>query len=352
MKRFISFFTIICVLCLLSYSGAADSGIKLYVNGVETESARAPYLKDGKLMLSADSLPYQNILYGESISKYDFVESDIIEETTPLSVLISSDSRIVSVTNNKILKIHFLDCGQADSAFIELPNGKCMLIDAGEASFGEKLVKYIHGLGYDSINYIVATHPHADHIGGLPEILNNFQVDEFIMTEKSHTTKTYEKLLDALLLSDCRVSFIKSGYSFSEGGVDFLSVSPVMLDYSRLNNTSIVLRMDYMKTSCVFSGDAEYDAEADMINSGVSLKADVLKVGHHGSDTSSSENFIEAVSPKYAVISVGRNNPYGFPSETVLARFKKAGAEVFRTDLLGNILMESDGFFIFMKPEK
>lgn len=240
------------------------------------------------------------------------------------------------------LAVHFIDVGQGDSTLIEA-NGHYMLIDAGEKDQTNTVIDYLKAQGVKSLDYVIGTHPHSDHIGGLEGVIREFDVKNVMLPEKEHTTRIYEKLLDAIADKNLKVTIPKAGENLSLGEASFQIISPGR-DYSdNLNNWSIGIRLVFGETSFVLCGDAEKEAEQDMLLSGLTLKADVLKVSHHGSSTSSSPEFINAVSPRYAVISCGKNNDYGHPHKETLDLLKKQGINVLRTDQLGTIVIESDG---------
>lgn len=244
------------------------------------------------------------------------------------------------------LRVHFIDVGQGDSVFIELPNKKTLLIDGGP-SMGTT-ANYIRGKGYDHVDYVVATHPDADHITGLPEVLNAFTVDTFYMPRKEHTTKIFESMLDAVKRNGCKAEYAAAGKSVvSSADLNVYFTGPVK-SYADNNNSSAVLKLEYKKNSFLFTGDAEAEAEADMLSGNSplkasALKADVLKVGHHGSNSSTSEALLAAVKPKIAVISVGKDNKYGHPTAAVWERLDRYGADIYRTDEAGTIIITGDG---------
>ncbi|MGB4589405.1 MAG: ComEC/Rec2 family competence protein [Clostridiaceae bacterium] len=241
----------------------------------------------------------------------------------------------------KELKVHFIDVGQADSIFIELPNSQSMLIDAGETGNGPEVVSYIKNAGYQTLDYVVATHPHADHIGGMATVIEELSINKFFMPKKEQTTKIFEKMIDALTTKSVEVYTAKSGVViFEEGALRIEIVAPTSDTYSDLNNYSAVIRLTYGENSFLFTGDAEVDSEEQISQN---LEADVLKVGHHGSDSSTSRDFLNRVNPKYAVISVGEGNKYDHPSPSVISKLEEAGVEIYRTDLLGTIVFQSDG---------
>ncbi|MDW2800455.1 ComEC/Rec2 family competence protein [Clostridium boliviensis] len=237
---------------------------------------------------------------------------------------------------------HFIDVGQGDSTLIEA-NGHYMLIDAGERDQTEAVTSYLKEQGVRNLDYVIGTHPHSDHIGGLEGVIREFEVANVILPQKEHTTRTYERLLDAIEDRNCKITIPKAGESYSLGAASFQIISPNRDYDDNLNNWSIGIRFVFGETSFVLCGDAEKEAEEDMLSGGLALNADVLKVSHHGSSTSSSPEFINAVSPRYAVISCGRNNDYGHPHKETLDLLKKQGIKVLRTDQLGTIVIESNG---------
>lgn len=246
--------------------------------------------------------------------------------------------------DGKTLTVSFLDVGQGDSIFIELPDGKTMLIDASEAEEAKGIIDYIKGRKHDTLDYVVATHPHADHIGGMAEVLGAFEVGEIWMPEAESTSKTFERLLSTIEEKEIPLHFAKAGKTILDS--DSLNISvlaPCKDEYEDLNDYSAVLSLTYGKTRFIFTGDAEALSEGEILDTGVSLSADVLKLGHHGSSTSSSEAFVKAVDPQWGIISCGEGNSYGHPHDVILNRFKALGIELLRTDLIGTIVMTSDG---------
>ena len=279
----------------------------------------------------------------------------ITEQTDSSSVVEQVESNNPIFENNKpsddvseilfesLLKVHYINVGQGDSSFVELPTGETILIDAGIPSQGYVVTNYIKGLGYNDIDYVVATHPHNDHIGGLPTVLESFEVGKFYMPNKEHTSNIFMTMLNAVQLNGCRAVYAKSGLSVvDEGNLKVNFVAPVSSGYSDLNNYSAVLRISFGKSSFLFTGDAEDVVESELISSGQNIKADVLKVGHHGSGYSSTSAFLKKVNPKYAIISVGKNS-YGHPNVDAMTRIATAGAEVYRTDEVGTIIVTTDG---------
>ena len=252
------------------------------------------------------------------------------------------------------MAVHYLDAGQGDSIFIELPGQRTMLIDASTNSAEQTVIDYISGLGYDSIDYVIATHSHEDHIGGMDGVLNTFKVDKFYMPDDVSTTKTYENMLDALENNGAQVNEAKAGVSIiSEDSLSIDILSPISShaeDYGDDHNAwSVMCRIVYGENSFMFTGDAE--AETESFLSG-DLQSDVLKVGHHGSRTSTSEDFFYKVDPKIAIISCGEDNDYGHPHSEVVSLLESANVKIYRTDISGNITVTSDGKTLNVTTEK
>lgn len=249
-------------------------------------------------------------------------------------------SAYVFDSKNK-MEVHYLDVGQGDATLIILPNQEVMLIDAGERSKGAFVREYIEDLGIRKIDYLVGTHPHTDHIGGLEEVINNFDIGSIYMPRASSTSKTFESLLNTINEKNLKVKSAKSGVNIiDEDGLKIDIVAPNSVKYSSLNNYSAVIKITYKNNKFLFMGDAEEVSEKEIKED---VSADVIKIGHHGSNTSSSKEFIARVKPKYAIISVGDGNKYNHPSKDVLKTLEDIGASVYRTDILGTIVISSDG---------
>jgi len=248
------------------------------------------------------------------------------------------------------LVIHYIDVGQGDATFIELPNNETMLIDAGEKEYEDKVLDYINDLKYDSIDYVIGTHPHSDHIGGLKNIIDNFSVGKVYLPKASNNSKTYTNLLKSIKNKGLVVNSAKSGNNIIDS--DNLRVeilAPNNSDYSSLNDYSVVLRIVYEDRSFLFMGDAEVLSEEEILDNKYDVRSDVIKVGHHGSNTSSSSTFLNKVRPSYAIISVGVDNSYYHPHPSILKRYEKLGSKIYRTDLEGDIILTSDGNGIEIK---
>lgn len=253
-------------------------------------------------------------------------------------------------TNNDLLKVHYLDVGQGDSIFIELPNNETMLIDAAESYQSENIINYLKNLNYQKIDYVIGTHPHTDHIGGLKDIINTFEIGKIYMPKVVSTTKTYESLLMAIKDKNLKINTAKAGTSIID--TDALKINilaPNNSTYTELNNYSVVTKITYGTTKFLFMGDAEKLSENEIKED---VTADVIKIGHHGSNTSSSIDFIKKVNAKYGIISVGLNNKYNLPKEETITNWENSGTKIYLTSTNGNITAISDGTNIKIESEK
>lgn len=238
-------------------------------------------------------------------------------------------------------QVHFLDVGQADSALV-ICDGKTMLIDGGNVADSSYLVAYLEKLGISYLDYIVCSHAHEDHVGGLSGPLNTCQAGQVMAPVSTYESKAFGDFAKYAEKQGLEIIIPELGQEFALSSSQVKIIGP-SAEYKDPNNTSIVLRIVYGSTSFLFTGDAERESEQDMLDYGLELKSTLLKVGHHGSDSSTTYPFLREVMPEYAVISVGEGNSYGHPTEQVLSRLFDAGVTVYRTDQMGEIIVKSDG---------
>ncbi len=240
--------------------------------------------------------------------------------------------------------VHFINVGQGDCTLIKTPDGN-MLIDAGENGYEKTVLDYLEAQGVDSLKYLVATHPHSDHIGGVAEVLDAVPTEKIIMPRLSKnntpTTVTYEKMLTAIKNSGAKVIAAKLGNEYSFSGVEFTVLAPFEQD-ENLNNMSVVLKLNYSGYSFIFSGDAEKEVENQILKAGYDISADVYKGAHHGSSTSNSKKFVRAINPTYAVLSYEEGNSYGHPHRETVELFNEEGIVYYSTADYGTIIFTVD----------
>lgn len=238
------------------------------------------------------------------------------------------------------LKVHFLDVGQGDCIFVQLPNGHTMLIDSGERGNAQNIISYITDLGYSEIDYVVCTHPHSDHIGSMENVLEALDAKSIYMPRKAHTSAMYIDLLKTIRNQGKKIKEAAAGVTICEGeDMSVRIVSPVK-DYDNLNDISAVILLKYRDSSFLFTGDIENTASKDITED---IDADVLKVAHHGSSNAISKGLIRKITPEIAVISCGTDNPYGHPHRETMKLMDDYDIDCYRTDISGNIVITTDG---------
>jgi len=242
-----------------------------------------------------------------------------------------------------VLTVTFIDVGQGDSIFLAMDD-ETMLIDTGEKEYAYKVTQFIQEKDYDRIGVLVATHPHDDHIGGMAEIIRNFTIGKMYMPDVSHTTQTFINMMDAIENKNVSRHIPLQGENFKLGKATVTVLSAGLSNYS-LNNTSIVLKVELDKYAFIFTGDVEFEAERDILSAKArfDISAYVLKISHHGSDTSTSDDFLDAVKPKIAVITVGKDNRYEHPDKEVIDKLSKKGIKTYLTSKKRNITIVTDG---------
>ena len=272
-----------------------------------------------------------------------------ISKFVPIELTPSPESPAPASGEN-LLVAEFLDVDQADCELIYLPDGKILLIDAGNRGDGEEIVSYLSQKGITKIDYLVATHPHADHIGGISDVIDSFEIGKIfapkVANEDVPTTKTYKEFLSSVQSKGMKLTQAKPNTILFEGA-DYKAecLAPNSSKYDELNDYSVVIRLSYGIHSFLFMGDAEALSESEMLNAGFNPDCDVLKVGHHGSHSSTSDAFLKAATPEYAVISCGTDNDYGHPHSETLEKLQnfKGVEKILRTDLDNTIIFTADG---------
>lgn len=284
----------------------------------------------------------------ENNYKKIFNINDSISNDSVTSV--SKESIInTNILDGDLLKVNYIDVGQGDSIFIELPNKETMLIDAGEKNYDKKVINYIDSLKYSRIDYVIGTHPHTDHIGALASVIKKYDIGSIYMPKKESNSKTFVNLLNTIKEKNLKIHTAKAGVNIINSDNLKVDIIAPNKEYSDANNNSAVVKITYINRCFLFMGDAEVESEKNITDS---VKCDVVKIGHHGSDTSSGISFVKSTNAKYAVVSVGKGNIYKHPYEFILKRWEENGAEVLRTDELGDIVITTNGNELSINNEK
>lgn len=261
----------------------------------------------------------------------------------------NTDKQTTTSVNGNLI-IDYIDVGQGDSILIRQGEAT-MLIDGGTSECKDDLLDFLEAEKVDKFEYIIGTHPHEDHIGSLDDVVNSYDFDTILFPKVTSTTKTFENLVLAVQNKEKKFTTPVVGTEYSLGEAKFEILAPNSSKYTSTNDYSIVIKLTYGKNTFLFTGDAESLSESEMLDKNIDVSADVLKLGHHGSTTSTSMNFLEAVSPKYAVISVGKDNSYKHPTKTTMNKLEDMEVPVYRTDEQGTIECISDGLNITFNVE-
>lgn len=269
--------------------------------------------------------------------------------TVGCNTLVTDNKKNIQPDPNKMI-VHYIDVDQGDSILIQV-NNKNLLIDAGPKSDESKLFDYLSTLNLEKLDYVIATHPHEDHIGNMSNIIEDYNILAFYAPKVQSTTKTFEKMVKALKDKNLKINVIKKGTDSIDLGKDtkVTVFSPTADSYENLNNYSPVMKIEYKNTSFLFTGDAEKDVEAEIIKNDEDISSNVLKVGHHGSNTSTSKNFLDKVNPSIGIISVGEDNSYNHPNKETIKLLTEYKVATYRTDKDGTIVISSDGSKITKK---
>lgn len=267
---------------------------------------------------------------------------------------LNNNSHINNEQADGTVTVHFIDVGQGDCILIKTSTS-VVLIDAGENEYATDVLSYLKKLNITKLDYIIATHPHSDHIGSMDEVIKGFEIGKIIMPKLADnivpTTKCYRDLLEAISAKSMKITAAVAGNTIDLGEAKLEILSPLK-QYDDLNESSVACRLTHQNINFLFMGDCGKTAEKDIIDSGATLSATVLKAGHHGSKNSSCEEFLEKVSPEASVIMCGTGNSYGHPQAKALERLKAVNSEIFRTDLNGTIVFTSDGNSISYKTSR
>ncbi len=276
-----------------------------------------------------------------------YIHCEYIPSTDEIISFIGlEDTPEITVEQDEIA-VHFIDVGQGDCIFIDTPD-KDMLIDSGEYEYASRVIRYLHSNGVTKLDYIIATHPHSDHMGGMARIMTAFDVGEFIMSEVPEDmipiAEYYTKAMNTLALKGITTTYSEVGRTITLcEGTQLNIIGPLGSGYDDLNSYSIIAKLTSGNRSFLFTGDMEKDAELELVNSWLNLSADVIKIPHHGSSSSSSSAFVKRVRPSYAVVSVGDDNTYGHPNSEVLNRYRLIGGKVISTMNSGSVVFITDG---------
>ena len=334
MKKFKKYLLLLCL--VLGLTGCGNSGeIKEYVNSEKLEAQLQEYVDTNALKEQFEKYTDRDVIK-------DFVQNEV------LSKYFQKEQQKIVVPEGE-MEVHFIDVGQADCALLA-SGGHFMLIDGGNNEDDELIVSYLRNAGVEKLDIVVGTHPHEDHIGALDAAIEAVDVGAVYMPDVSADTATYRDVLDAVKGKGLQVQHPEPGDVLDFNGLPVEIFGPVK-EYSNTNNNSIVLRVSVGETAFLFTGDAEVEAEFDILEQGFDISADVLKVSHHGSSGSSVEEFLAYADADYAVISVGKCNIYDHPEAVTLKRLQNYGMEIFRTDEQGTIVCSTDGETISFRQE-
>ncbi|MBQ9984270.1 MAG: MBL fold metallo-hydrolase [Lachnospiraceae bacterium] len=285
----------------------------------------------------------ENATLGEQIEDTQDNTQENTSELNEKETSTADSEKITTISEGSTLEIHYIDVGQGDSIFIK-QGMNTMLIDAGNNDKGTTVWSYLLNQDVDALDYAICTHPDADHIGGMDVVLYKFDCDSVLMPACEHDTETYGDLIHTIGQRGQKVTVPNKGETYSLGEAQFQILTDTDKNYGDNNNDySIAIRLTFGETSFLFTGDAEKEAEQDMMNSGLALESNVYKAAHHGANWSNTESFLTVVNPSYVVISCGEGNSYGHPRAEVLNNLRSMGVKVFRTDEQGSIVATSDG---------
>lgn len=280
-------------------------------------------------------------------NKVDNKNNSKIEENN-----VSSDN----ITNSSVgiepkLQIHYIDVGQADAILIK-QGEHAMVIDAGKNDTEDMVVSYLNDQGINKLDYAIGTHVHEDHIGGMDKVVESFKIDNILFPKQVSTTKAFERFVIAVKNKNMQLYAPKVGEKFEFGEASFQIIAPNSDLYKEANDYSIVVKLTYKNKSFLFMGDAESTSEEEILNNGLDIKCNVLKIGHHGSKTSTFKKFLEKASPDVAVLTTGKDNDYKHPAKKTMNRLQERNIPVYRTDESGTIVLNCDGENIYFNVKE
>lgn len=281
------------------------------------------------------------VIFLGAITSYfmDFNKENSLMDTNNLEE-VGKNNDLNEIVEPK-LQVHYIDVGQADAILIT-QGEVAMLIDAGKNDTEDYLENYLKEHNITNLEYVIGTHAHEDHIGGIDKVINDFEVNNIFFPKTAANTKTFENFVNSVKSRNKKIYAPQVGENFKLGDAEFEIIAPNASKYDRANDYSICLKLKYKNKSFLFMGDAEKTSEEEIINNNIDLKSDVLKLGHHGSKTSTTSDFLEKVSPEYVVISCGKDNDYSHPSKEIMIKLQASKIPVFRTDESGTIVLSTD----------
>lgn len=291
------------------------------------------------------------IVSTETTTNKNSVEMDSADKQADDPISTENTERDIELPENSNFEVHYIDVGQADAALV-LCDDETMLIDGGNVADSSLIVSYLNKQNISHLDYVIGTHAHEDHIGGLSGALSVATVGKVYAPKTEADSKAYQNFKNKVLAQGLQITNPTPNETFTLGSSSVRILAPITESVSDINNTSIVLKITYGSTSFLFTGDAEREVEQDILNKGYDISADVLKVGHHGSEYSTTYPFLREIMPKYAIISVGKNNSYGHPTDEALSRLRDSDTKVYRTDLQGDIIAKSDGKTVTVTPSR
>ena len=286
------------------------------------------------------------------INVTDLIPNEGNPNDTGTQVSDQTEGRVEEVEG--LLELTMIDVGQADS-FLLIQGDEVALIDCGTRSTGEDVVKHLKSIGITDIDYVFGTHPHDDHMGGMYDVITNVEVGKIIMPKAKTgevTANWYMQLMNEIKTGDYELEYAETGTIYNLGDAIIKIIGPISEPNGNINNYSIVMKISFGEMDIIMTGDAETEVEAEILKTGENIEAEILKVGHHGSDTSTSKEFLDAISPNYALISAKVGNKYEHPVKETMQKLKKRGIEVYRTDENGTVVLTitSDDVSFSCKP--